>query len=148
MLLVIFGAGASFDSDPRYAVGTDPNSLDSPAERNALDRANATRPPLTENLFADRFRPFVDRYPRCAPLITRLRRDTASGTALEQALETLREEGKNNMRIAAELTSLRYYLRDVTGEGLESWREHTHGMTNYVDLLASVDNWQRPERKS
>ncbi len=61
MLMVVFGAGASYDSFPSGL----PNSTD------WEDR----RPPLANELFDNRpaFGPVVSRFPRCQPIISRLR---------------------------------------------------------------------------
>src|SRR5207248_10578199 len=74
MLTVIFGAGASYDSNP-----------DSPPTSGQI---RPDRPPLSDELFADRFGYAVDRYRACRPLIHDLRRLPA-GTSIEEELDRL-----------------------------------------------------------
>jgi hypothetical protein len=75
MLLVIFGAGASYDSDPAR-----------PPETVKDDR----RPPLADQLFDNRekFAEALTYFPECKPIVPLLR-----GTGeVEQRLEQLRDE--------------------------------------------------------
>src|SRR5215510_4173764 len=84
MLLVIFGAGASYDSVParsfafsRFAMLPD-------------------RPPLAHELFDDRpqFVEDLDAFPQCKRIVPDLRKDSLGG-AFEQTLQRLQEEGQN-----------------------------------------------------
>jgi hypothetical protein len=61
MLMVIFGAGASYDSCPTYPPGT-PVQFHSAVGLNEYDR-----PPLADHLFANRmaFAGLLLRYPEC-----------------------------------------------------------------------------------
>jgi hypothetical protein len=63
MLMVVFGVGASFDSDPT---------------RPARESAAANRPPLADQLFENRllFSSTIEQYPVCQPVITYLRSQT------------------------------------------------------------------------
>jgi hypothetical protein len=69
MLMVIFGAGASYDSCPTYPPGTAV-----PASPDSLNHYH--RPPLAIELFEDRpvFAEAIEHYfPECQPIVPRLR---------------------------------------------------------------------------
>lgn len=138
MLLVIFGAGASYDSDPRYPPVPDTSRVES-ALYAAYIEAEAYRPPLTRDLFNDRNGPVLGRHGRLADLATRLRRSVADGAALESALEAVREEAEAEPRKAGQLVLLRFYLRDVLSALALPWTDFTHHATNYADLLGRIE---------
>jgi hypothetical protein len=129
MLTVIFGAGASYDSDP-----DDPPTP---------GRIRHKRPPLSRELFADRFGYAVDRYRACRPLIHDLRRLPA-GASIEEELDRLTQEaeaGKGNLRLRRQLMAIRYYLADVVSRSTTEWSEEFHGVTNYSILANRLDAW-------
>ena len=78
MLLVIFGAGASYDSIPTYPPGTHIPTGDT------LNKFH--RPPLANELFENRpvFAEAITYLPECAPIVPRLR--SLKGESLEAAL--------------------------------------------------------------
>ncbi len=80
MLMVIFGAGASYDSLADISPGVIGKDL---------------RPPLANQLFERRspFEPAVQEYWECRPIIPQLRQ-LSQDTYLEKVLETLRAEGE------------------------------------------------------
>ena len=82
MLLVIFGAGASYDSNPRRP----------PMEYGGLE----FRPPLANELFDDR--PFmsamINSFERCQPVIPYLYK--REGFSVERELQSLQEQASNN----------------------------------------------------
>lgn len=78
MLMFVFGAGASFDSDPEQS--------DVSADISGYNY----RPPLAARLFApenDKGKETIARHPRAAPLFMRLRDATRQGADVEEALE-------------------------------------------------------------
>lgn len=79
MLMVIFGAGASYDSVPHRHPAAFPNL--------------ANRPPLADELFADRplFTDAMNRFPACEPIIPLLRHRN-QGDSVEQVLERLQDQ--------------------------------------------------------
>jgi len=130
MLMVIFGAGASYDSSatfpPRVPAGSDEES----------------RPPLADDLFQQRgfFDKWVQRYPDCVPLVTRLRAHV--DTTLETEMERYRLEAEGEPQRAVELNAVRYYLRGVLWDCSREWLQHTTGVTNYVSLLGEIRVWK------
>src|SRR5207237_1313467 len=124
-----FGAGASYDSNP-----------DSPPTSGQI---RPERPPLSDELFADRFGYAVDRYRACRPLIHDLRRLPAR-TSIEQELGRLTqpaEAGGDNLRLRRQLMAIRYYLADVVLRSTSEWSAGFHGVTNYSILANRLDAW-------
>ena len=83
MLMVIFCAGASFDSCPTYPPGySGPVIGGDPLNKNY-------RPPLANELFENRpmFAEAIERFPQCQPIVPRLR--SLRGETLEAILEDL-----------------------------------------------------------
>ncbi len=130
MLMVIFGAGASYDSaasfQPRSPRGADEES----------------RPPLAEELFEQRsfFDQWVQRYPEVTPAVTRLRVHPSS--TLESEMERLRVQAQREPRRAVELNAIRYYLRAVLFSCTNEWLRHTANTTNYSQLLGEIRVWK------
>ncbi|SRR5258708_22816687 len=92
-LLVVFGAGASFDS-----IGTNLNWTD-PA-----------RPPLANRLFDGRFNPVLTKHESAGTLIAELRRQ-GDTLALEAELDRIqRDLAPTRATYRSELTALRFYL--------------------------------------
>lgn len=79
MLLVIFGAGASFDS-----------CADFPCS--GVEEENEYRPPLAKDLFALRFGSFLERYREIRPVVYRLRPGAQRG--LEEELQILKSDDR------------------------------------------------------
>jgi hypothetical protein len=87
MLMVIFGAGASFDSSSTYPLGTVPPGSSSEDADNAY-----YRPPLAKELFANRplFIDTLEFFPQCKTIVPRLRVPTViSG---ERSIEAILQE--------------------------------------------------------
>ena len=125
MLMVIFGAGASFDSlgDKR------PQSFKSDI-----------RPPLANGLFEMRgpFGPALTAFPQFRALIPQLR----AAKNIEHELEVLRSEQDTDPYRAVQLNAIRYYLRQVITVCSQSFANETHGVTNYASLLERIRHWQ------
>jgi hypothetical protein len=129
MLTVILGAGASYDSDP--------------ADPPAPDRTRHKRPPLSNQLFADRFGYAVDRYRACRPLIHDLRHLPA-GASIEEELDRITqkaEAGRGDLRLRRQLMAIRYYLADVVSRSTREWSAEFYGVTNYSILVNRLDAW-------
>ena len=120
MIMVIFGAGASYDLVP--SCRPEPNSQ------------MAVRPPLAAELFQQRFTEWVKKFPKCIPIIPYLR-SIAPGKTLEQELESLREEGKTDAERLRQLAAIRFYLQSVIWHCENQWEDFAAGITNYVTLL-------------
>lgn len=131
MLLVIFGAGASYDS---------------------ADSANLThgdeeaRPPLAAQLFDPRptFNKIATRFPASRPLVDRLRvvMGAAPATQLEEELGRLQGEAEQYIELQRQLVALRFYLRDVIETTAGRWLERCYGFTYYLRLMGLLGEWR------
>src|SRR5436190_22607719 len=106
MLLIVFGAGASFDSAPSYG----PDGL-------------AERPPLANQLFEPRprFADALEEFSECQALIPYLRHPQ-SDVGVEQLLQRYLEEAPGDPVRHRQLAAIRYYLRSILGTKLrDEW---------------------------
>ena len=125
MLMVVFGAGASYDS----------------ASALLPDRFRSTwRPPLANQLFDfQRFGPFIEQFPRCQPIITHLQ---GADVNVERVLEKYQTEaGKDPERIR-QLAAVRYYLQRMLSHCTSAWTNETRGVTNYKTLLDDIRHYR------
>lgn len=131
MLLVIFGAGASYDSVPA-------RSLANGRFRTLLDR-----PPLAHQLFDDRpqFVEDLDVFPQCKRIVPDRRKNSLGG-AFEQTLQRLQEQGQNYPVRFQQLAAVRFYLRRMLWRCEERWYNEHRGITNHAVLLDRLDMWR------
>ncbi len=124
MLMVIFGAGASYDSMPSRPPSIYPRS------------AIESRPPLAEELFLDSgfFAEALSRFSDCHPIVPYLQ-NVPQGKTLEHTLETLRSEAKTDPTRKRQLAAVQYYLHFMLWECERHWNDVAGGITNYVTLL-------------
>ena len=141
MLLVIFGAGASYDS---YGGWTGP--MESRA-RERFDAANPYRPPLTRDLFEPR-EPVINTtrlLPECGPWVAYMRdelkqrQDGSPATdSVESILARLQASADANLSKRATL-AIRLFLQRMLTECQDRWSEiGTANVTNYGALLAQI----------
>ena len=131
MLLVVFGAGASFDSVPHLPA---PDS-------------EPRRPPLANDLFGNRAI-FVDamvRFGACRALVPNLRKP---GVAVEQELAKFQQQAETFPERYRQLAAVLYYLQFAVWECQRLWFELHRGITNYGTLLDAIERWryERNER--
>src|ERR1700674_1887596 len=130
MLLVILGAGASYDSSLYHMLDTHPVEN------------YPWRPPLADHLFARRvFQPLLSKYPHAMGILPQLT-GVAQGTALERILDKLQGEAKNHPLRRSQLTAVRFYLRDLLTECRQRWLQETSWHTNYFPLLDQLQEWR------
>jgi SIR2-like domain len=131
MLMVIFGAGASYDSIPTYPP--------MPGEPWPISEY---RLPLADHLFANRplFADVLAMFPRCHAVVPRLR--DLRGRLLEQELEQLQGEAEEYPTTYKQLAAIRYYLHEVLWQCENKWKEHAKGITNYKSLLNRIERWR------
>jgi hypothetical protein len=122
MIMVIFGAGASYDSVPSRP----------PTNATYSRLYLPDRLPLANELFLDldRFTAWMRNFPQCNPIIPYLRSPTPGVT-----LETLQEEGKTDPERQRQIAAIRFYLHCVIWECEDRWNIVAFGITNYVTLL-------------
>ncbi len=134
-LMVIFGAGASYDSCgiPRLRPGSTPN-----------DPFRGIRPPLTSQLFDETmFHSQVQAHQNCVALITRLRPIVSDPSrSIEEALEAIAVEATTYPHRARQMFALRQYIQAVIQHCSQQWIVQTAGATNYVALLDRIEAWR------
>jgi len=130
MILFIFGAGASYDSDP----------LRSP---NGGGR-EAGRPPLANQLFYvdnDFARAAVEQYPRVKPAVMKLRAEINRGVNVEAALQDLQKEAAYFPEASAQLMAVQCYLQQLLSSASYEWIRNCTGLTNYVSAMNQAARW-------
>lgn len=152
VLLVIVGAGASFDclQDER----SDNFAVDTGGVEGLRQRVwGEVRPPLTKDLVADNaiVRTLATRYPQTRPLIDHLRDrlgvipgTTASPTTtLEEALADYRDLRSSNPQAARHVAAFRFLLRDYLWASTDYALapSFTGGFTNYTRLVRIAYEW-------
>jgi hypothetical protein len=120
MFMIIFGAGASYDSVPRR-----------PPEPNSQMQF---RPPLAAERFQQRFTKWVAKFPKCKPIIHYLR-STSKGEIVEHELEKLQSEGSSDPERLRQVASIRHYLQCLIWDCEYQWQTLAEDGTNYVILL-------------
>lgn len=133
MIMVIFGAGASYDSVPSKPPSEYPR-------QKLLDR-----PPLANELFLDDgvFQKALTRYPQCHPIVPYLQNPVARAS-IEGALETLQRDSETDIDRKRQLAAVRFYLRDVIWECEQAWSRVAAGVTNYLTLLDQIRRCIQP----
>jgi len=139
MLLVIFGAGASYDSVPTY-----PPGVQIPTG-NTLNFFH--RPPLANELFANRpaFAEAVMRFPECQAIVPPLR--ILGDGSLEAAMQDLQSQAKEYPRRLQQLAAVRYYLQYIIWQCGVEWRGVAMGVTNYKTLLDKIERVNRTNER-
>jgi hypothetical protein len=128
MLTVIFGAGASYDSNPSRR----------PRRSGVVTAVEAYRPPLADELFGDRelFADAIARFERFHPIIPRLRH--TEGRTVENVMQELQAEAGEDPERHHQLAAVRYYLQYMLWECTRHWRDHAKGISNYKSLLDQI----------
>jgi hypothetical protein len=132
MLMVIFGAGASYDS------------LD---ERDKIRPPDlAFRPPLAKELFQKRqaFDSAIAETPEASPIVAMCEHAVARGEPIERYLAHLQDEADKHkdFGLVRQLRALRFYIRDVVRACEVSWPYPGGRATNYGLLLEQIRRWQ------
>jgi hypothetical protein len=135
MLMVIFGAGASYDSDERR-----------PAEQSPEAHG---RPPLTEHLLDERHRVTANRYPASLSVIDYVQQNLATDTpsSLETVLAQYAARCENSFPCRQALVAFRFYLCQVITEITGDWLTETRGLTVYLTLLNQLLEWQETSKE-
>lgn len=125
MLLVIFGAGASFDSAPLYP----DTSINAPNPRLPLANDLFSRNPI--NLEA------IEKFPACQPIFPYLHN---APNTVENWLEKLRNEAERYPQRNIQLAAIRYYLQHVIFRRQQSMESHyIHNVSNYTTLIDQIN---------
>lgn len=133
--MVIFGAGASYDSDPERPAGEAP--------RTGVPGV-AHRPPLAADLVAHRYGSIANEYPASVAVIDYVRQRLGGGP--EDTLETLlaqyAERAENSTAARQSLIAFRFYLCQLITDMSRQWVEEANGHTVYLTLLNNLLEWQ------
>jgi len=137
VLLVIFGAGASYDSVPHLPPPANPTD----AIQHRADLGREDRPPLANQLFENRpeFVRAMEQFKACLPLIPQLRKP---GIAVEQELARVQEQAEVFPTVHRELAAIRYYLHLALWQCQRRWHNRHQGITNYATLLREIERWR------
>jgi hypothetical protein len=135
MLMIILGAGASYDS---YA-SRPPRS----------ETKEPHRPPLADELFEDRpkFNELLERFNKCQEILPQLR-EQSNRKALEAYLERLREEAKTFLQGGQQLRAVQFYIQGAIEHCESGWRAVHRGATNHLALLNRVERWRARQNES
>ena len=133
MLLLILGAGASFDSLPAIL----------PRTGGALERF---RPPLAAQLFENRehFANTLTRFIDARPVAPRLQ-TPSDGQSIEQVLEELRAEASEYPARHTQLAAVRFYLQTIIYETEQSWLSSNPAVLNLETLFDEIERKRKPE---
>jgi hypothetical protein len=127
--MVVFGAGASYDSSPERAPGNED-----------------IRPPLAKELFATRRinAQAAANIPRCQLILDQLR-NLRPDISVEQELERLRDSAKDYPEGKRQLVAVQFYLQWVISQTQYEWNVFIHWFTNYRTLLGQIDRQRQNE---
>jgi hypothetical protein len=127
--VVIFGAGASYDSFSSLP----PETWDRPSLPD--------RPSLAKELFLplQEFRGISRNYRRLQPLVPYLE----ATENVEDVLEEFRVKAETDAECRSQLLAIRYYLREVIASCQRDWTRRTYGVSNYKTLLDQVRGCSR-----
>ena len=136
MLLVVFGAGASYDSVPHFA----------PHLASGLG-VEPIRPPLANQLFGDRpiFLEVMQQFRECMEIVPWLRK---RGVSVEGELAMLQAQALTFPRVHQELAAIRYYLHVALWSCQNEWAARHRGITNYAVLLREIERWRYASSES
>lgn len=120
MLMVIFGAGASYDSAP------------------SLPLYDIRRPPLADELFSDRpyFRLASQQFQECQNILPFL--ETRTGTeSVEDVLARLQDEP--TPRRLRHILAVKHYIRQVIYDCEHRWLDAAYGVTTHRALFDRIE---------
>jgi hypothetical protein len=126
--MVVFGAGSSYDSI---------------SSRRPELAASQHRPPLANELFADRqiFGDALRQFPECLPIIPYLQ-NIPEGSNVERELERLQGEAATTPQRYPQLAAIRFYLHQIISVAANNWAAAGYGVTNFKTLLDQFLQWQ------
>lgn len=144
MLLVVFGAGASYDSvhhlpPPKPVTGMVVNNkplipLSEPGPH------ECHRPPLASQLFDTRasFADFMEEFGDMRAIVPLLRRNVP----VEAQLASLEREAEHSVDRSRQLLAVRYYLQSALWDCQARWAAHHRGTNNYVTFIDAIEMWR------
>jgi hypothetical protein len=135
VLLVVFGAGSSYDSFHLF-----------PASAASHDGHWQDRPPLANQLFDSReiFVQLMQRFRDCQAIVPILRQ---AGTSIEKRLAEIQEQAKTFPPAHRELAAIHYYLHFALWTCQDQWRAKHRGITNFATLLREIERWRHETKE-
>ena len=143
MLMVVFGAGASYDSSTDYS----PSEEDTYVSKEKMPvLLRGIRPPLANQLFELRsiFADAAQRLPKCQIPIDDLRH-LKHDMSVEQQLEKMREAALSYPEGQKQLVSIRFYLQWIIRRCQSLWNDAIKSQTTYRALLGQIDRQLKGE---
>ncbi len=132
-LMIIAGAGASFDSDFERETAV----VVAGGVQIKDDDSYALRIPLANDLFSSRFQDLRAKYPSVQPLASELNA-RPHGTSVEEFLGEYQKRAQRDAFVLSQLMAARFYIRDVIAAQERKWYiEHNHN-TNWLTLLSRL----------
>lgn len=126
MLMIVFGAGASYDSCSTF--------------RPDQDRLANHRLPLADELFANRpiFVNAMNEFRECLPLVNRLQDAAGGNYTVESRLQRFLVEADTYPRRHKQLAAVRWYLHRMLWRCQQEWNTVVRGRSNYCTFLDQV----------
>ena len=142
MLMVVFGAGASYDSSSSFPLNRYPGDQGN-NPYNDFDRLS-----LANQLFEERpfFVALRERFPRCLAVVPYLQ-SLSRNIDVEHELGKLQSESKKDPEVPKQLAAIRSYLEIMIWECQRRWASRTHGVTNYNTILNQIRQWKPPNEQ-
>jgi hypothetical protein len=136
MLMVVFGAGASYDS-----IDSKPPGAPNPGW--VIDEES--RPPLAKELFGLRglFADAMAHFEKLQPIVPILRH--TGGKNVETVLRELQDEAGEYPERHSQLMAVRYYLHFMLWECERRWKPATKNVTNYKALLDQINRRRKSD---
>ena len=133
--MVVFGAGASYDSIPAYP----------PNEFAQID----DRLPLANQLFENRheFSHDMRSFTEITPILPLLL-PSKGGITIERELQRLQDEATEYPQRLKQLAAVRYYLHTMLWRCEERWIARAPGgATNQISLLDQIERWRKSDEQ-
>jgi hypothetical protein len=139
MLLVILGAGASYDSVLHHPPPDRPFTTTT-ARDQRFGAYEEFRPPLANQLFDDRplLVETIQTYPAFMPLVNLLRGDVR----VEQQLAKFEEQAKTYPERKRQMAAIKYYLHHMLWRSQSMWSNEHRGITNHLTFLDAIERWR------
>lgn len=132
MLMVIFGAGASYDSVPAVPAGkVNPGPFRPPLARDLFERTDLTMQAMAE-------------FPQCQAIMPDLQ-NSSNNETVEHVLQGFQDEDHPLRR--RQLAAVRFYLQFMISKCQEDWKPVTRAGTNYQVLLSRLEHIRGPEEQ-
>lgn len=131
-LMIIAGAGASFDSDYERETASFAGGIETKA-----DDFLGLRIPLANDLFGSRFQVHRAKYPQVQALASELNA-RRHGTSVEEFLGEYQKRVQKDPFVLSQLMAAKFYIRDVIAAQEQQWYIGASHNTNWLALLSRL----------